>query len=160
MGGIQTYLAIGAIILFALLILNVNNVVLSNQNTQVKHEAVTTAASVAQAMTDEVTAKSFDKSTIKNTILDFNTLSAPDSLGPEPGEVYPTFNDVDDYDNFTKNDTTPRVGVCNVKVKVYYVDDDNSANIANMKTRTKLISVFVYNPALDDTFRLYRYKSY
>lgn len=160
MGGIQTYLAIGAIMLFTLLILNVNNLVLSSQNVTVNNEAYGTAALIANTMSNEILAKSFDKSTTNNTVLVMSLLSGPDSLWAEPGEVYPNFNDVDDYNNFAKNDTTPRLGVYNVKVKVNYVDDSNAALIVNEKTRTKLITVAVFNVSMPDTFKLYSYKSY
>lgn len=156
----QTYLAIGAIILFTLLILNVNNMVISNQDVQVNSEAYSGAASVADAMTNEINAKAFDKSTINNTVLDMNTLTLPSALGPEAGEVYPAFNDIDDFNNYTRNDTTPRLGVYKIKVNVNYVDDANATSIINAKSRTKLITVCVFNASMPDTFKLFSYRSY
>lgn len=160
MGGVQTFLALGALFLFSLLVLNVNRIILSTQDLELKNEAQTTASSVAETMLNEVVSKSFDKSTLTNAVFDSSLATAPNMLGPESGEVYPNFNDVDDFNNYTRNDTTPRLGVFSLKVKVSYIDNSNALVAANSVQRTKLIEIAVFNTVLVDTFKLYRYRSY
>lgn len=160
MSGMQTFLTIGALVLLTLLVLNVNRTIISNQDIEINSESITTAASVGQSLMNEVMSKRFDEGTFRDPVMNFMLMTAPDSLGAEPGEIYSSYDDVDDFNNYSKNETTPRIGVFSLRVYVNYVDDYDLNSTANVKTRTKLIKVAVYNSTLTDTLRIYSYRCF
>lgn len=160
MNTMQTFLTIGALILLSLLVLNVNRSIITNEDIEINSEAVTTAASVGQSFMNEILSKRFDEGTKNNPVMNFLYMTAPDSLHPEPGEVYSSYDDVDDFNNYSKFETTPRIGVYSLKANVNYVDDVNVNTSANVKTRTKMVKVSVYNNILKDTLKIYSYRCY
>lgn len=161
MSGSQLLLVIGGLVLFSLLAVNVNKSI-ANSDIQTRNsEYVSTATSIGQSVINKINTKSFDQGTIGNPVFNANLLTAANALGPETGETPATYNDVDDYNNFTEADTTPRAGVFNILVAVNYVDDNNPNTIlTNTTSRTKRIQVAISNQFMKDTLYMYSYKSY
>jgi hypothetical protein len=161
MNGHQMLLVLAAIVLFSLLAINVNRTIYSSETQTNKSEYLATATAVGQSVMNKISNKAFDQGTINNPAFNFAIITAPDSLNCETGESYSTYNDVDDYNNYTESDTTPRSDVYNVRVQVNYVNDNNFLDIINSKSHTKRIEVLVTsNYMAPDTLHLYYYKSY
>ena len=161
MSGSQILLVIGGLVLFSLLAINVNKSIINSDLQTSNSEYVATATSLGQSIINKISTKAFDQGTVGNPVFNSNLLTPANALGPETGETPATYNDVDDYNNYTEADTTPRAGVFNILVTVNYVDDNNPSTILTASTsRTKRIQVAVFNSFMKDTLYMYSYKCY
>ena len=122
MSGIQSLLAIGAVWLFALVTINFNSTVVHHISIEVENKVYLTAFSLADDMIEEIKQKAFDERTIDFITPNVNQLS--DTLRAE-GENWPNFDDVDDYNGYSKNVGLPYVETYDVSVAVHYVDGTN-----------------------------------
>ncbi len=160
MNGTQMILVIGGLVLFSILIINVNRSISGSEDQEISTEFISTATAVGQSLINEISAKSFDESTTTNPTADINLLTHADLLGPESGETLESFNDVDDYNNYFKIEQTPRTGNFDVNVDVNYVNEGNFSSIINTVSRVKRVRVAVKSTFMPDTLFLYYYKSY
>lgn len=124
MQNIQSMLAIGAMIILSLTSLSFNSVVLQNSATELEDKVVLTAFSLADDLIEEIKEKSFDQNTIDFQAIALNQLTAANGLGPGGTESWPNFNDIDDYNGYTKEISLPHVEGYNLTCKVHYVDAD------------------------------------
>lgn len=160
MGGIQTFLSVGAMVLFAILALNLNRTIINSEEQKIDAEVVSTATALGQNMINEINKYAFDEGTKTFPVYDANLLTNVASLGPESGEVLSTYDDVDDFNNYTKVDSTGRLGAFNLKIKVNYVDENSQNTIVSVKSRAKRIEVAVFSQFRSDTLYLQSYKCY
>ncbi len=160
MSGSQILLVMGGLVLFSLLAINVNRSIINSDMQTSNSEYVVTATSLGQSVINKISTKAFDQGTVGNPTYNANLLTAANALGPEAGEIPSTYNDVDDYNNYTEADSTPRAGVYNILVTVNYVDDNNPNTILSTTSRTKRIQVAISNQFMKDTLFMYSYKSY
>ncbi len=79
-------------------------------------------------------------------------LTPSDHLGPETGETTSiTFNDVDDYNNYSRIDTIPNSAIFKTAVFVSYVQvSGNTITQTSSKTFNKEITVYVTSDYLLD----------
>ncbi|MCJ7552521.1 MAG: hypothetical protein MUO34_01440, partial [Ignavibacteriaceae bacterium] len=96
MGGIQSFLAIGAIVLFSLSSMKFNSSVLENMTVEIENKVYLTAFSLADNLIEEIKQKAFDENTLDFQAIPLTDLTDPGSLMTE-GEVHPYFDDIDDY---------------------------------------------------------------
>jgi hypothetical protein len=160
-------LVIGALVLMSIFILGVN----SSESGQIKNtltnQAVITATGIAQTLMDQIQTESFDQQTVNKSVSVPDSLTAPGSLGKDAGETtITTFNDVDDYNNYTETDTVGILGTFNVKAKVSYcttgtgnMDPDTYSSV---RTFSKRVDISVYNKYLFfiDTLKISKVISY
>ncbi len=156
----QMFLVLGAVVLLAILVLNVNRTILSSTDNSLQAQAITTTTSVAQQTIDLISSKSFDESTISAAVTDINNFTAPASLGYDSGESVNSFDDVDDYKNYSDVVSTPRLGNVSVRVNVGYVNTNLPDVLVSSRTRMKRIEVKAKTIYLPDTLKLYYYSSY
>ena len=156
----QMFLVLGAVVLLAILVLNVNRTILFSSDNSLQAQAITTTTSVAQQTVDLISSKSFDESTISAAVTDINNFTAPASLSYESGESVNSFDDVDDYKNYSAVVSTPRLGNVSVRVNVGYVNTNLPDVLVSSRTRMKRIEVKAKTIYLPDTLRLYYYSSY
>ena len=102
----QMLMTIGAMILLSTLILRVNNNFSTNTSTVYDSKFAILGTSIGASVIEEAMGKAFDEATSDSSASSLNDFTAANKLGPETGEVYPNFNDFDDYDGFTKTDST------------------------------------------------------
>lgn len=162
MGGSQMFLVLGALVLLSLLILNINRTWSGAEDQKLNAEFIMTATNVGQNFIDEISSKLFDHALASNpNLTNVNSLTAPNSLGPEAGENSRSdYNDVDDYNGKSFVVSTPRLGDFNISVKVNYASQDN-LEVTNVRTWTKKIEVNVMNKTFPNEYvNLYYYKSY
>ena len=161
MSGSQMMLVLAGLVLLGLLTININRVISSSQDQTNNSEYLAVATEVGQNLLNKISSKSFDQGTVSNPVFNDSLLTPANALGFETGETPATYNDVDDYNNYTENDTTPRAGVFHLKVFVNYVDSTNANTILTSSvSRTKRILVDVASDFMKDTVKLYYYKSY
>jgi hypothetical protein len=156
----QMALLLGAIVLLAILVLNVNRTILSSTDNSFQAQSITATTSVAQQTIDLISSKSFDESTVNDAVTDTNNFTEPSSLGPESGESVASYDDIDDYRNYSTIVSTPRLGNVSVLIKVGYVNPTLPDVLLSSRTRMKKIEVRAKSIYLPDTLRLYYYSSY
>lgn len=151
---------LAAIILLSALVLNVNRSILYSSECCYSSEAISTAACVGQELIDEISSKAFDENTISNYIEELSLFTAYDSLSNESGEVYPNFDDVDDFNGYSRIDFTPRLGDFTTAVTVCYVNPNSPNTVVNAKTRMKKFSVSVSSDLLVGNLEISGFISY
>ena len=154
MSNIQSMLAIGAMIILSFISLSFNSAVLNTSTTDLHSKVALTAISLADNLLEEIKSKSFDQATVQFPTCNLSSLTPPSSLGPEAGEVYPNFNDVDDYNGFCDTVAAPYFESYYVSCKVEYVSGDSPDVVSNVQTFDKRAIVTVTSPYLNNSISL------
>ena len=141
-------------ILFSSVMLRVNTNSLENTDTVYNSKFAILGTSLANSIIEEASDKAFDENTVDNSITDSTYLTPPSSLGREDGEVYPHFNDVDDFNGYTRTDSTMPSAVFHLICKVEYVSTLNPDVVSSSCTWSKRITVSVYSSSMSDTLKL------
>lgn len=134
----QMFTIIGALVLLGTTSLGINFMLASKTTTMLEAEASLNAVSIAQTMIDEVMTKSYDAATANGTkIYNASQFTGAGSLGcnsteaanvPQPDVSFNSvkyYNDVDDYNNYQRNVSTPILGTFAVVDTVFYVSETN-----------------------------------
>jgi len=161
----QLLLMIAAMTLLSFITLTVNNTILSSSDSLLESEATINALSVAQSMLDEISTREFDERTIIKRVFYPESLTVASALGPEWGEAYPDFDDIDDFNYFqepnAKPVVTPRMGTFLVVDSIYYIPDPSTTGYdfdypSPYGTRTfyKKVVVVVSHPSMPFPLRL------
>lgn len=146
MNGIQSFLATSAIGLLTLTSLNFNSALLQSTTVEVENKVYLTAFSLADDMIEEIKEKNYDEKTLVFPTTNRANLTPALSLGPETGESYPYFDDIDDYNNFTKNIVAPHAEDYRVDCSVEYVMEDDSNASSTNQTFHKRVNITVSSP--------------
>lgn len=157
MGGYQTLLVLGSIVLLSLLALTVHRTILSSSDSIYDAQTIIEANNAAQQIVGEIITKDFDEAVANGTASDESSFSSV--LGPESGENINTYDDIDDYHGRSTAVQQPS-GAFQTKVAVNYVNPAAPDNISAARTRIKRILVNVYSNSLPDTVKMYYYSSY
>ena len=147
MSSTQTLLTIGAMMILALVALRFNSALVTSQSADLSNKVYLTAFSLADNIIEEAKVKNFDETTIH-----FPTTN-PSTLSPVLGidtttEVYPNFNDVDDFNNFKDTITAPYFETYFIDCYVHYVSASNQDQISATQTFYKKLIVTVRSPYL------------
>ena len=122
----ESFLTIGSMLLLALISLTFNAVVLENTSLELENKVYLTAFSLADDLIEEIKQKAFDEQTIVFRSINPDELTPVNLFGPDSGEtsaIY--FDDIDDYNNYTKQISVPHVEGYTVTSKIYYGDKNN-----------------------------------
>jgi MSHA pilin protein MshD len=146
MGSGQTMLTVLAMVLLSFLMLRVNNLNLETTSTLNTTKFEVLAFSLAESMIQEIEANAFDENTTTAVVSSPSSLSTV--LGPENGETFATYDDIDDFNNYTRTDTIPaKSGVIfNIRCKVDYVSSASPDVATSTKSWHKMITVYVTSP--------------
>jgi len=148
----ETMLVLGAMVIFSAATLNINSAKLENEQNMMETEFRITAMGIAQSYIEETRGLLFDEA-LTDTMFSGpvpDAFTSPALLGPESGEVYPDFDDFDDYNNLSQNVTTPRADY-NVNVIVSYTDSVSLLPQSAGQTSLKIIDVKVTSVYYQDT---------
>ena len=141
----QNFLLIGAFVILGILILSINSTIFITNKAITENEVHITGIGLGQALIEEITSRAFDeKTTGSKKVTSPEQLTGVNNLGKESGE--PPFDDVDDYNNFSRKIDTPRIDGYEIFVKVGYADPSMPRNFINMRTFLKRIEVTIKNP--------------
>jgi len=141
----QMLITVGALVLLSLVVLRVNNGFLTTDSVLLDSKLGVLATSVAVSIIEEAEGKAFDQETDSASVSDLVDLSS--TLGPED-EVYPNFNDFDDYNGFEKIDTTLPAAEFDVSCEVNYIKESNLDGKSSFRTWHKKITVYVTSPSM------------
>jgi len=148
MNGVQSILTIGGMILLALISMRFNSSVLQSTSSDLDNKVYLTSFSIADNMLEKIRSKSFDQTTVSLTTTNPASLTLADSLGPDNGEVYPNFNDIDDFNGFQDSTTAPYFELYYIYCTVQYVDSNNPDLVVNYQTFYKKATITVSSPYL------------
>lgn len=152
-------LVMGAMVIFSLLLMNINGFLLQNDTSQVSSQMNHTASAISQSIIEIAKSKAFDQATVggkyPNNVPSVFSLT----LGPESGETQKNYDDFDDYNGYNTKDTTS-LGIFNISVTVAYVSDTDFSQVSPVQTTHKRMTVKVYNKTMADTVALTYVKSY
>ncbi len=155
----QSLMSIGAMMLLSILVLRVNNTFQNTSSVLLDSKLGLLATSIATSQIEEISRLSFDESTVSNAVSSTSSLTPPGSLGPETGEVYPNFDDIDDFNGYTKTDSS-MTAIFNISCSVQYVSSTSPDVVSSSPTWNKKISIFVSSPSMRDTIKMSTIYSY
>lgn len=131
-------------------LLNFNRGSISTQDSMIYNKSFILATTVAQSVLDEINSKAYDEEIVNGTKI-FSANDFSDVLKKESGETYPNFDDIDDYNDFSRSDSIPQMGVFNISVKVGYLTDDLEPT--GSPTYNKSITVRITSPSLYNFYK-------
>jgi hypothetical protein len=147
----QTMMTMCAMMLLSAIMLRVNTSNLSNESVRDQAQYGVLATSIATSIIEDAQSKSFDHNTDTNSVKLLTDLSSV--LGPEGAETEATFNDFDDYNGFTRRDSTMPSAVFDIACEVVYVSSIDIEGFSNNRTWHKKMNVIISSPFSPDTFR-------
>jgi len=120
-----------------------------------------TGTSLGTSVIEEATGLAFDEKSDTVGISTPSSFTAATSLGPESGEVYPHFDDFDDFNHLHKVDSLVGSAVFTTDVTVQYVNiSGNTITASSSQTYNKQMIVKVSSKWLTDTLTFYAIMSY
>jgi hypothetical protein len=163
----QMALTIGAFMLLGIVAMNYRALVFDSDTVLDTNNYTQMSLAIGRSMIDEVARRSFDLATTTKTVVYLSDLTAPSGMGPASGEYYPTFNDVDDFNNSvftspakgaTPTSSTPHclwnTTGYKIALKVYYVDLNTPSVKATTTTWAKRVDLVISNARSADTTRM------
>jgi len=147
----QMMMAIGAMLLLSTVMLRVNSNNLLNGTLRDEAQYGVLATSIASSLIEEATGKAFDAKSDSNSVFSLTELTDVGSLRPESAEVYPDYNDFDDFNGLALVDSSMPSAPFNVSCSVCYVNPKNINVASSVKTWHKKITVVVSSPYMSDT---------
>ena len=149
----QMMMTIGAMMLLSTIMLRVNTSNLTNESIRDQAQYGVLATSIATSIVEEAQSKAFDAKTDSNSVTLLTELTPAILLGPEAGETSDSlFNDFDDYDGFTKRDSTMPSAIFDITCEVVYVAANNIQGSSLIQTWHKKLNISVTSPFSPDTF--------
>lgn len=161
---------LAAVLIFGLFATNLNRSMFNNTENTVDSEIEYNAISFGQSVIESARTKAFDEVTVGlNTLLANPDIIDPDdvpdgftelaSLGPDAGEVYPNFDDVDDYHGLNVVRESG-YGDYTITAQVFYVQLASPTLNAGTKTSHKRLTVNINHPDIRNSINLSYVKSY
>jgi hypothetical protein len=161
------FLAVGAMILLSMVIVNVNKNSLLTEDVMYDSNFGITATSIATSIIEDASKKRFDNTFYidSSAVDDPSNFTPIENLGIDSGEVITdpkTFNDFDDYHGYSNSDTTManQTAIFDISCNVNYINEDNPDGIASSQTFHKKITVRVVSQSMKDTIVLSSIFSY
>ena len=147
-GRVQYILIAGVMFLISQMSLTVNSRILQAKGLSTENESILAATSFAQSFLREVAAKKFDERAIGKKVTSVDSLTAAVSFGPDYGEGYATFDDIDDFNGYTRSISNDRLGDFNMAVVVNYVNKGSLETTSFVRTFMKSVTVTISGPYL------------
>jgi hypothetical protein len=157
----QTMLVMGAFSLLSIVTLGINRTILSSSTLGIQMEANLNALSLGQGLLDEIMSRDFDQNvTGGNRVFSYSAMTSTGGLGPDgSGEIIfgndssytgtfqsrSKFNDVDDYNNYSRKFYDTRLGWFTMRAAVTYIDEINPNTVSTSQTWQKKIIVTITN---------------
>lgn len=164
MNSSQMMITMGALFLLGIVVLRVNNNLLSTSEVLLTSKANVIAISLATSIVEEANSKAFDQNTDSSSVSNPNNLTDWVDLGPEGSEVRELFNDFDDFNNYSVLDTfvvdSLILGVFQIDCEVNYTTPANPNSNVFTPTWHKRLDVTVFADGMSDTVTMSTVYSY
>ncbi len=149
----QMFLTIGALVLLSTLMLRINTNNLQTDTIRAEAQYSVLATSIITSIMEKAKSLAFDANTDSNTVTQPSKLTKAENLGPGFGETYDTFNDFDDFNGYTKVDSTMPSAVFDISCEVFYIQKSNLKDKYNSRSWHKKITIQVSSPFMQDTIK-------
>jgi hypothetical protein len=146
MANSQSLLSLGALLILSLASLRFNSSVLENTSIEIENKVYLTAFSLADDLIEEIKQKAFDAATVDFPTTDPSILTSPSDLGHGSWEVYPNYNDVDDFNGYSRHVSAPHAENYLVSCEVFYVSESDQNVKVMTQTFYKKVQVTVTSP--------------
>jgi len=161
MGKAELLILLGAIVIWGIFTLSVNKARFNNEVSIMQSQFEISAVGVANSYLEEAKSKAFDEILIGSTPSNLpDEFTEPGNLGVDAGEIYPNFDDIDDFHNYTVSDTTSEGFVYTVSITVGYVATSDFDDFSAIRTFYKRINVTISSPDLSNNLNLSRIYPY
>ncbi len=152
----------GAMVLFSLFANNVNDGIVRGSTLLTQVEVEYSAIAFGQTIIEQARSRSFDEITVPtdpdeeaivgNTRLLGangypNGFTSPQAFGSDTGEIYPNFDDFDDYHELSLVRESA-YGDYSITAVVEYLDEDDFSTASSSRTNVKRLNVRVDHPNL------------
>lgn len=157
----QMALTIAAFMLLGIVMLNFRSANFQNETVLDGNEYTQRAVGIGRSLIEEMSRRPFDAAMNSKKIVRLSDLT---SCGAGWGEVYPNFNDVDDFHRSEFRSPEPGVTpgsetpAClhdtwgyTVRIRVEYVSSSNPNVTSTSRTFTKRITLWISNEFSEDT---------
>lgn len=152
----QSLYAIGALLILSLIILRMNNSILTTDEIVLDSKLGVLATSIGTSIMEEASKLPFDQNTIANPVL----VKASLTNSPFVREVANVYDDFDDFHNYTRLDTIYSIPF-NSRCTVTYVESNNLNGATNTKNWHKKLTIRITTPfSPGDTITLSTVYSY
>ena len=152
----QTMLSAGALVLLTILVINAHRLVVQSGDAALSAEAAQIGIDLAQSLLDEIQTKKYDQFSDDSGYQPTSDFTEAAALGPGAGESFTLpdtvlyksigkYNDVDDYNGYTRNAAVGQFQGFELTVTVVYVRDDDPDTVVGYRTYTKRVQVTVSN---------------
>lgn len=163
----QTLLTIGAFVLFTTLLVSFYQLLARSGDTIDSSQLGINQLTLATTYMELANGLNFDEASIDSNIVttSMHLLKDPNLLGPEnpppsgeePETSFNTFDDLDDWHNFSviENSTPGIIGTYKTTFQVYYVNPDNINQLVSYRTFVKRLDINIsrIQPLNTDTLK-------
>jgi len=150
-----------AIVILGTLTIIFSDILSDVDNNEAEGEYQIMAIDLLDKFIDQVALKSFDEASVNGRPIGIpDSFTSPFDLGPEADEIYPNFDDVDDYHNLSLTDTTSSGMDYTIKVDIGYVTFDDTENFSSTQSTMKRMNVSIISKSIPDEMHLSRIFSY
>lgn len=161
----QMILTAGAMMLLSILVLRVGSSSLVTQDSIQNSKFGLLAISLASSLLEQATQKAFDEATREDFVTSLNSLNLQSNFGGgkdagEHKDSLHTYDDFDDFHNYTNVDSTMPSALFEINCTVNYVNPNISGFISTDRTWHKMMTVKVTSPSMKDTVTLNKVFSY
>lgn len=153
MNASQFILLFASFIILSASILLVNKSSVETEEERVKAKNQIIAISEAKNLFEEIKTKIFDEKIFSLVTLNKDSLTNPINLGPD-NEDYSQFDDIDDFNNYTKEIFLTNNARYKLQVLVNYVREDNPDVFSSTPTFYKLVRIKCFNQSQVQIFEL------
>lgn len=166
MNGGQMMITIGALMLLSIVILRVNTGNLNTHEVLIDSKVQILATSLANSIIEEAFTKEFDEYNVLYPAELLSNLTSVSDLGPEGGESYPNFDDMDDFNGLNIVKNIADADNYEISSKVEYVNPANPGIASPIRTWDKKITVKVTSRGMlnrngiQDTIKMTSVRSY
>lgn len=152
----ETLITLGALTLLVISILNMNRTLNTTDSFMNETRFGLEKLALATSLIEEISQFPFDEASWDTTDVEKvpGDFTASADLGPEADETsYTLFDDVDDFHNYTKLDTTQQ-NIYNISCTVNYVEADQPSAPVSTRSYYKKISIKVFSGLDTDTIKV------
>ncbi len=142
----ETILTIGALILLSLFTLTLNSHNVQEQTILYNSGQVIEALGIAQKYIEEAELLNFDED---HSAMSTGAFTLPENLGPEYGEHYQTFDDIDDFHDFSITESVGSIPY-DINIDINYVAESSPYQEVTYRTYIKQIKVTITSTKFSD----------
>lgn len=140
MNASQLILLFASLIILSTVIIITNRSSIDLQDERIEARNLYQSVNAAKNLFEEIKSKIFDEKIISMISINRDSLTPNSLLGPD-NETYSQFDDIDDYNGFTKELYLEGGKTYTLRVQVNYVNENNPDFLSSTPTFYKLVTV-------------------